>query len=86
MVEGVGEGSERGFTVGGFELAFPYCYAMPSHLGKRLLFLLVSLYVAFYFSLPECSVGLWQAEILAPLVAVPETAVDEDDRAVFAHH
>lgn len=35
VVEGIGEGSERGFTVGGFELAFPYGYAMPSHLGKR---------------------------------------------------
>jgi hypothetical protein len=32
---------------------------------------------------PRVPAGFWQAEVRAVVVAVPEAAVDEDDRAVF---
>ena len=41
--------------------------------------------VAVYLRLPEGGVGLGQYELSASLMPVPETAVDEDSRSVFAH-
>ena len=45
--------------------------------------LLVPLLVAGDFCLPELRVGLGSRVVFAILVAVPETAVDEDGGAVF---
>ena len=42
--------------------------------------------VAVDFRLPERCVGLGQYELSASLMPVPETAVDENNRSVSAHH
>ena len=44
---------------------------------------LVALLVACYLGGPKACIGLGDRVIFAILVAVPETAVDEDDRAVL---
>ena len=44
----------------------------------------IALFVAFYFLFPERGVALGDDKVVAPLVPVPEAAVDEDGGAVFA--
>ena len=45
--------------------------------------ILVSFLIPCHFSHPKLRIGLGDSEILAPLVSVPETTVDEDDSAVL---
>ena len=59
---------------------------MPTEAAQLDAFLDIALFVAFYFLLPELAVALWHYKIFAAFVAVPETAVDEDDGAVFAQY
>jgi len=42
--------------------------------------------IPFYLVLPEVGIGLRQDKLLASLVTVPETTVDEYCRSVFAHY
>ena len=69
--------------MGLLQLAFPDDDDEPA-LGLQLApNLLVPLLIAGDFCLPELRVGLGDRVVFAILVAVPETAVDEDGYAVF---
>ncbi len=59
---------------------------MPAETAQLDAFFDVALFVAFYFLFPERGVALGHYKVAAAFVAVPETAVDEDDGAVFAQH
>ena len=59
---------------------------MPAEVAQLDAFFDVALFVAFYFLLPELAIALWHYKVTATFVAVPETAVDEDDGAVFAQY
>lgn len=67
-------------------MAFPNRDAVPSHVGQFRLLFFVALLVPLYFLFPKILVRLGQVAVFAPLVAVPEATVDEDDRSVFEHH
>lgn len=47
---------------------------------------MVSLLISCDFLLPECRIGFWHSESLAPFVSMPEAAIDKDTGAVFPHH
>lgn len=74
------------FPYSRLQLAFPYCDAMPSHRGKLALVFYVTITVAFNLRFPEFSVALWNHIISASFVSMPEAAVHEDARPVFAKH
>ena len=59
---------------------------MPAEVAQLDAFFDVALFVAFYFLFPEWGVALGHYKVAAAFVAVPETAVDEDDGAVFAQY
>lgn len=65
------------------QFAFPEDDNIPP-LGFQLSpHLLVTFLISCYFRHPEIRVGLGHSVILATLMAVPEAAVDKDDRAEF---
>ena len=68
---------------GRLQLAFPNCHHVPAHRLERSVVFFVARPVALNLPAPEFRVRLWQMRVLMP---VPETAVDEDDDAVFAHY
>lgn len=84
MVESKGERLKSLDTVFGFQLTLPNSDAMPSHLGKLLLLLLVTLFVAVDFLRPKIHIGLRHPEIFATLVSMPKASVDKDAGAVLA--
>lgn len=59
---------------------------MPSHGGKLMALLEVTLLIALNLLLPKFGVGLWHRIMLAVLMPVPEAAIDEYDCLVFAHY
>ena len=59
---------------------------MPAEVAQLDAFLNISLFVAFYFLFPKRGVALGHYKVTAAFVPMPETAVDEDDGAVFAQH
>ena len=59
---------------------------MPAEVAQLDAFFDVALFVAFYFLLPELAIALGHYKVFAAFVTVPETAVDEDDGAVFAQY
>lgn len=59
---------------------------MPAEAAQLDAFLDIALFVAFYFLFPEWGVALGHYKVAAAFVAVPETAVDEDEGAVLAQH
>ena len=59
---------------------------MPAEEAELDAFFDVAFLVAVNLLLPEFGVCLGHYKVFATLVAVPETAVDEDDGAVFAQH
>ena len=59
---------------------------MPAEVAQLDAFFDVALFVAFYFLLPELAIALWQHEVFAAFVTVPEAAVDEDGCLVFAQY
>lgn len=65
------------------QFALPNNDDSPSFRLQRSPYFLVSLLIPCYFRHPEIGVGLGNSEIFAPLVSMPKTTVDEDDRAVF---
>ena len=65
------------------QFAFPDDDDRPTFRFQLTPNLLVSLLISCYFRHPEISIGLGDSVILATLVAMPETAVDKDDRPVF---
>lgn len=76
---------------GRFELVFgqaarPQCNHLPAVGAEQFFVLPVAFPVPFYLCLPECRIGFRQYELPAPLVPVPETAVDKYRRPVLAHH
>ena len=85
-VEGVFQGGEGAFATLGLQLALPDSDAVPSELGQLFLVALVALFVACDFSTPERRVGFRHFKILASVMPMPETAIDEDAGAVFPHH
>ena len=70
----------------GFELAPPDDDCVPAEVAQLDAFFDVALFVAFYLLFPEWGVALGHDKVTAIFVAVPETAVYEDDGAVFAQH
>lgn len=86
MVESESKGFQRLITVWGFQFTLPNSDAMPTHLGKLLLLLLVAFFVTVDFLCPKIHVGLWHAEIFANLVPMPKASVDKDAGAVLAKH
>ena len=86
VVQGEGDAFQGQFAAFGFELALPYLDDVPAHEAELEAFGVVALAVALYFGLPEVGVGFGQDVVAAAFVAVPEAAVDEDDRAVLAQH
>ena len=59
---------------------------MPAEEAELDAFFDVAFLVAVNLLLPEFGVCLGHYKVFATLVAVPETAVDEDDGAVLAQH
>ena len=59
---------------------------MPAEVAQLDAFLDIALFVASYFLFPEWGVALGHYKVTAAFVPMPETAVDEDDGAVFAQH
>lgn len=80
------DASQRRHPHGWLQLAFPYADHVPSQPTQLQAVGGIALAVAFDFLLPEGGVGLGQAEIAASLMPMPETAVDENSRAVAAEH
>jgi len=78
-----GEGGEGGVALVGLEFAFPDGDDVPAHCLEKFGGGGVTLGVAADLGGPEVGVGLGDDEVLAPLVAVPEAAVDEDDGVPF---
>ena len=64
-------------------MALPHCDAMSAHCGKLVLLFYVASAVALYLGGPELRVALWDYIVFAALMPMPETTVDENDRAVF---
>lgn len=85
-VEGVGKRLQRPFPHSGLQLAFPHRDAVPAHSGESALLLLVTRLVALYLGLPEPSVCLWDDEVSATVMPMPETAIDEDTCAILAEN
>ena len=67
-------------------MSFPDDNCVPAEVAQLDAFLDVALFVAFYFLFPKLGVALWQHEVLASFVAVPETAVDKYGGLVFAQY
>ena len=65
------------------QFAFPDDDDRPTFRFQLTPNLLVSLLISCYFRHPEISISLGNSVVLAPLMSVPETPVDKDDRAVF---
>ena len=59
---------------------------MPAHTSQLYALLDIALFVALNFLFPEWGVALGHYKVTAAFVPMPETAVDEDDGAVFAQH
>ena len=86
VVEGVFERLQRLFSYFGLQLTFPYGDAVPAHACQFVLLFLVAGLVAFYFRLPKVGAALGHHEIPTTLMAMPETAVDKEDRSILSHH
>ena len=67
-------------------MSFPNDDCVPAEVAQLYAFFYVALFVAFDFLFPERGVALGDDKVVAPLVPVPEAAVDEDGGAVFAQH
>ena len=65
-------------------MSFPDNDCVPAEEAELDAFLYVALFVAFYLLLPELTIALWQYEVFAVFVAVPETTVDKYCGLVFA--
>lgn len=59
---------------------------MPSHFGQLLLFFFVTLLVTLDFVRPVINVGFRQSKILAPIMTMPEAAINEHTCAVLPQH
>ena len=66
-----------------FEGTFPDSYNMPTELAECIFMTEVACLVFLDFRPPPFAAGFRKAEVGAVFMAVPETAVDEDDGAVF---
>jgi len=85
FVQGDSYGLHGGFQFVFGEVARPDDYYLPAGIHQFVVNPCIPSSIPFYLVLPESGVGLWQDELLATLVTVPETTVDEDSRSVFAH-
>ena len=86
FVQGDSYGLHGGFQFVVGEVARPDDDYLPSGVKQQLVVPSVPFAVAVYLRLPESGVGLWMYKLLASLMSVPETAVDENRRSVSAHH
>jgi hypothetical protein len=66
-----------------FQLAFPNRDDFPARLSEFTLVFPIIGNIPFEFLFPEGFVGCGSCCVFAPFVAVPETAVNEDNRLVF---
>ena len=58
---------------------------MPTGIDQGVVVLLVTYTIVLYFVLPELCIGFGKDKLLATLMSMPETAINEDSRSVFAH-
>ena len=86
MIQGDGDLLHGSFQFLFGSLALQKDDDLPTGIYQIIVILLVTFAVTVDFCLPECRIGLWQYELSASLVTVPETAVDENRRSVFAHY
>lgn len=86
VVQGECQGFEGLGAYVGFQLAFPDGDAVPSHGGEALEVVAVAFLVPPYLLRPEFCVCLWQPEVSAAFVSVPEASVHHDDGPVFPQH
>lgn len=77
-VRSAGRGTHR-------RLKEPCQNQIPAQRTKYVIVPLVALTIALYFVLPELRIGFGQYILLTTFVSMPETAVDEYSRSIFAH-
>ena len=85
-VKGLFQRKQGGIAVLGLEFTFPNDNGVPTEAAQLYALFYVALAVALYFIFPEWRVALGHYEIFAFFVSVPEAAVDEYYRAVFAQY
>jgi hypothetical protein len=65
------------------ELALPYDDDMPTAVAELVYVFTVAFSVSFQFFLPVVLIRFWLNKVVTSYVAMPETAVNEDNGVVF---
>ena len=68
------------------QLALPHRNTMPSHCSQLLLHRTVALSISRNFSRPEIGVQLWNSEVPASFVAMPEAAINKNHSSILAQY
>lgn len=85
MIQGDGDLLHGSFQFLFGQVARPDDDYLPTGVHQFVVVPLVTFAVTGYLCLPEVGVGLWQDKLLATLVTVPKTTINEDSRSILAH-